>query len=452
MKKLSFALLLAALMCLSLTSAALAALAGDIDGDGKVTASDARLALRAAVDLETLTAEQTKLADADRDDKITASDARLILRAAVGLEELSPLEEEEEPEPPEAFDYDAIPDEPASETGKYEIAYVSDSAEVKDHGFNEDAWNGVKRFSSENGKTYKYYIPQNAEEAYDADYIAALNEAVENGAKVVVVTGFMFDVALSEVAPAHPEVQFIFMDGYTLMDGDGARIENVLPVNFKEDHAGFLAGYAAVKEGLTKLGFYGGGGGMSPGVNRYGFGYLQGINAAAKELGITVELKYTTKYAFFSASPEIEALAGELYAGGTEAIMSCGGGIVESIRAAAETADKLVSDCDSAQNVNADARFLTAACKDLCGAVQSALRICCDGKAPDYAETGLNVGVEEGGVCLPTKVWRMNTFTRAQYEAFLADCRDGKYEISSDYEADFEAAAYRTNVTVTVVD
>ncbi|MBR5410212.1 MAG: BMP family ABC transporter substrate-binding protein [Clostridia bacterium] len=451
MKKRIFALLLAALMCLSLTSAALAALAGDIDGDGKVTASDARLALRAAVDLETLTAEQTKLADADRDDKITASDARLILRAAVGLEELPPAEEEPEPYD-EGFDYDAIPDEPASETGVYEIAYVSDSAEVKDHGFNEDAWNGVKRFSSENGKTYKYYIPQNAEEAYDADYIAALNAAIENGAKIVVVAGFMFDVALNEVAPAHPDVQFIFMDGYTLADGDGSLIENVLPVTFKEDHAGFLAGYAAVKEGLTKLGFYGGGGGMSPGVNRYGFGYLQGINAAAKELGVTVELKYTTKYAFFSASPEIEALAGELYAGGTEAIMSCGGGIVESIRAAAEAADKLVIGCDSADFVNNYECFMTAACKDFCGAVQSALKLCYEGKAADYAESGMVVGVEEGGVCLPTKVWRMNTFTRAQYEAFLADCRDGKYEISSDYEADFEAAAYRTNVTVTVID
>ena len=60
---------------------------GDVDRDGKVTASDARLALRAAVGLETFDDETTDIADADRDEKITASDARLILRAAVGLED-----------------------------------------------------------------------------------------------------------------------------------------------------------------------------------------------------------------------------------------------------------------------------------------------------------------------------------------------------------------------------
>jgi len=59
---------------------------GDLDGDGKVTAADARLALRAAVGLEILTDDQKKAADLDGNGKITAADARLILRKAVGLE------------------------------------------------------------------------------------------------------------------------------------------------------------------------------------------------------------------------------------------------------------------------------------------------------------------------------------------------------------------------------
>ena len=58
---------------------------GDIDGDGKVTASDARLALRAAVGLEVLDAEQIEAGDMDDDGKITSSDARDILRKSVGL-------------------------------------------------------------------------------------------------------------------------------------------------------------------------------------------------------------------------------------------------------------------------------------------------------------------------------------------------------------------------------
>ena len=64
---------------------------GDVDNDGKVTAGDARLALRAAVGLESYAegSAEFKAADADHDNKLTASDARLILRAAVGLEDLS---------------------------------------------------------------------------------------------------------------------------------------------------------------------------------------------------------------------------------------------------------------------------------------------------------------------------------------------------------------------------
>ncbi|MCR5040741.1 MAG: chitobiase/beta-hexosaminidase C-terminal domain-containing protein, partial [Clostridia bacterium] len=61
---------------------------GDVDGDGSVTAADARLALRAAVSLETLTPAQTAAANVDGDGSVTPADARLILRSVVGLEEL----------------------------------------------------------------------------------------------------------------------------------------------------------------------------------------------------------------------------------------------------------------------------------------------------------------------------------------------------------------------------
>ena len=59
---------------------------GDIDGDNKVTASDARTALRMSVKLEKITEAALKLADTDNDGKITAADARHILRTSVKLE------------------------------------------------------------------------------------------------------------------------------------------------------------------------------------------------------------------------------------------------------------------------------------------------------------------------------------------------------------------------------
>ena len=58
-------------------------------------------------------------------------------------------------------------------------------------------------------------------------------------------------------------------------------------IAFKEEQCGYLAGYAAVKEGFTKLGFTGGGGGTNPACCRYGYGFVQGADAAAKELDET---------------------------------------------------------------------------------------------------------------------------------------------------------------------
>ena len=59
---------------------------GDVNYDGKLTAADARLILRATAQLELFTADQLKLADMNGDGKITAADARYALRKSAGLE------------------------------------------------------------------------------------------------------------------------------------------------------------------------------------------------------------------------------------------------------------------------------------------------------------------------------------------------------------------------------
>ncbi|MBQ8209184.1 MAG: SH3 domain-containing protein [Clostridia bacterium] len=62
---------------------------GDVDGDGNITASDARRALRCAAQLETLEGSARIAADATKDGEITSADARLILRCAANLEKIS---------------------------------------------------------------------------------------------------------------------------------------------------------------------------------------------------------------------------------------------------------------------------------------------------------------------------------------------------------------------------
>ena len=165
--------------------------------------------------------------------------------------------------------FDDIDDNCESADGTYQIAMVTDVGQLKDGSFNQFTWNGVKMYAYQNGKTYKYYQPANGSSATDDDRIKAMTDACEAGAEVLVTPGFLQDTALEAVAPQYPDVQFVFIDGWD------TGLDNILGVSYQEEQAGYLAGYAAVMEGYTKLGFSGGGGGSNPACIRYGYGYAQ---------------------------------------------------------------------------------------------------------------------------------------------------------------------------------
>ncbi len=128
MKHNRFLTLLAAALILALVLANLAVPSfaqrklGDVDGDGYITSADARLALRASVKLEDLSAEEKAAADVDQDTYVTSADARLILRASVKLEALPDVSvgDTEEPssdipgttEPEETTEPEATPTDP----------------------------------------------------------------------------------------------------------------------------------------------------------------------------------------------------------------------------------------------------------------------------------------------------------------------------------------------------
>lgn len=198
---------------------------------------------------------------------------------------------------------DEIADTMTSKDGKYEIAMVTNVGRLKDKSFNQGTWDGVKLFAYKNGKSYKYYQPRNGNKASDDDRYNAFIEAIKGGANIIVATGYEQENALKRAATENPDTKFIFVDGYVLTNGDGQALSNVAAVAFKEEQCGYLAGYAAVTEGNTKLGFVGGGAGNNPSVNRFGYGFVQGANDAAKLTGVVVEMKYSYRYGDnFSAS------------------------------------------------------------------------------------------------------------------------------------------------------
>ena len=334
-----------------------------------------------------------------------------------------------------ATDPDSIPDTMTSEDGKFQVAFVTDVGQLKDKSFNQGTFDGVKLYAAANGKSYKYYQPANANEATDDDRYDAMKAAVDGGAEVVVCAGFLQEAALRKAAIDFPEVPFVFIDGYPLTDDDGNVLTNVAAIAFKEEQAGYLAGYAAVKDGFTKLGFSGGGGGTNPACCRFGYGYVQGANDAAKELGTNVEMNYSWQYgATFSGSTELQTMISGWYANGTEIVFACGGSMFQSIAAAASANDKYVIGVDVDQSGESD-YVVTSAMKGLSDAVQWAVGHVYDGTFSEIGGVATSLGVENNSVALPTadSSWRFETFTVEEYEALYQQMLDGSLVVDADY-------------------
>jgi len=330
----------------------------------------------------------------------------------------------------------------ATSDGKAELALVTDLGTIDDKSFNQGAWEGLKKYAEENGISYKYYQPQ---EATTDSYIETIGLAVEGGAKLVVCPGFLFEEPVYVAQDTYPDVKFILLDGepHTADYSTYKTGDNVMPILFKEDQAGFLAGYAAVKEGYTKLGFMGG---MAvPAVIRYGYGYVQGADYAAAEMGVDVEVMYNYTGAF-AATPEAQAMAASWYQSGTEVIFGCGGAVGNSVMAAAEEAGTKVIGVDVDQSAESDT-VITSSMKELSIAVYDGVKAFYDDKFPGGTTSVFTV--ENNGVGLPMSASKFTTFTQADYDAIFAKLVDGSITVfdSSDDGSTADITLGQTTVT-----
>ena len=338
------------------------------------------------------------------------------------------------PEVTEITNADEIADEMTSEDGKYEIAFVTDVGQLKDKSFNQGTFDGVKLYAANNGLSYKYYQPANGDQATDDDRYDAMKAAAEGGAKVIVAAGFMQATALTKAAAEFTDVKFVFVDRDSAVTlEDGTALKNVLGICFQEEQCGYLAGYAVVKEGYTKLGFTGGGGGDNPACCRYGYGFVQGASAAAAEMGVKVEMNYSWLYgASFSASTELQTMASGWYENGTEAIFACGGNMFQSVAAAAAANDGAVVGVDVDQSRQSDT-VITSAMKGLSASVQWACGKVYDGSFDEIGGTFVTLGAKDNAVGLPTATWSLTKWTVDDYNAMLAKMADGSLVVDNDY-------------------
>ena len=302
----------------------------------------------------------------------------------------------------------------------YELALVTDLGTIDDKSFNQGAWEGMKKYAEENGISYKYYQPQ---EGTTDSYLETIGLAIEGGAKLVVCPGFLFEEPVYLAQDQYKDVHFILLDGEP-HSGDYSEYRteaNVMPILFQEDEPGFLAGYAAVKDGYTKLGFLGG---MAvPAVIRYGYGFAEGADYAAKEMGVDgIQIMYNYTGAF-AATPEAQSMAASWYQNGTEVIFGCGGAVGNSVMAAAEEKSAKVIGVDVDQSYESDT-VITSAMKQLSVSVYDGVRDFYAGSFPG-GKTSI-FSAKNDGIGLPMETSKFTKFTQADYDAVYAQLKDGK--------------------------
>ena len=361
-------------------------------------------------------------------------------------------------------------EEPAAAASEYKVAMVTDYGDITDQSFNQTTWEAVIEFGETNGVEYKYYKPTSND---TAGRVASVELAIAEGYNVIVMPGYAFGGTIAEVSGEYPDIKFIALDvaAGDLLEtavalkgeqydynpdnwnlNDYVYMDNVYCAIYQEELCGYMAGYAAVKLGYTKLGFLGG---MAvPAVIRYGYGYVQGVDTAAKELGITVDMKYAYGNQFYGDA-DITAVMDTWYAGGTEIVFACGGGIYTSAAEAAKKVDAKIIGVDTDQAPIIDAAYgegmtITSAMKGLAPTTIDTLTdVVINGNWANYAGKIVSLGLvsEEPSanyVQLASSTHFGDAFTEADYAAMVKGMFEGTIAVSNDISA--EPAVTNVNV------
>lgn len=340
---------------------------------------------------------------------------------------------------------------------KMKVAMVTDSGDITDQSFNQMTYEACKAWGKENDIEFNYYKPQSDS---DEARTASVDQAVADGANVIVLSGYVFATTVIDESDLYPEVKFLALDvsagdicekgigeGYDYNPDhynvtDYYNEDNVYCCTYQEELSGFMAGYAAVMLGYRHLGFLGG---MSvPAVNRYGYGYVQGADAAAKELGITdeVQVEYVCGGQFYGDA-DITAYMDTWYGSkGVEVVFACGGGIYTSAaEAAVKTGGKVIGvDLDQSVTINEykDGLTVTSAMKGLQVTIDNVLDAILNDEWDEYVGKIENLGMEspdpaENYVQLPEETTQWDdTFTKEDYQKLVERMYNGEYEVSSD--------------------
>ena len=328
-----------------------------------------------------------------------------------------------------------------NKTDDFMVAMVTDFSDVNDASFNQACYEGAKEWGKgKTNVTFNYFKPSDVSHA---ERIKSINLAIDRGYKVILCPGFALGPAIAEVAPKYPDVKFIGLD---IAPGDfptGFELtKNIAVYNYREEIGGYLAGYAAVKEGFTKLGYLGGI--PASAVVRFGYGYVQGIDAAAKELDTRVSVKYAYAGQFFGDNDIFKQIDNWYKTNETDIVFSCGGSIYTSVALAAKENNGYMIGVDNDQAPIIDRDYKEGIC--ITSAMKGIKQTVIDKLELLYSENKFEPGFTDLGiesvdhpelnyVQLPLDNWRMKNFAIQDYKNLLSEIYSGSRAISNDSDS-----------------
>ena len=334
-------------------------------------------------------------------------------------------------------------EQPAEEQGAdFSVAMITDYGDITDQSFNQTTYEACKAYCDANGVDFSYYKPAGDS---TAERVAMVEAAVDDGYTVVVMPGYAFGETITQVADEYSDITFIALDVGEGDLGDYTLPSNVYCAVYQEELCGYMAGYAAVKLGYTHLGFLGG---MAvPAVVRYGYGYVQGADAAAAETGADVTVEYVYGNQFWGDA-DITAYMDNWYQTlGVEVVFACGGGIYASAaEAAAKVGGKVIGvDVDQAAIIDGgygDGMTVTSAMKGLAPTVEHMLTEVAAGNFANYGGKIETLGLVSGDdpaanyvqIPMESTQWS-DSFSQDDYKALVKDMFDGKITVSNDISA-----------------
>ena len=330
--------------------------------------------------------------------------------------------------------------------GGASIALAADAAGIES-GPDALLWQGIQTFAANFGYTAQSCLY--GEGASLATAEDALRAAAQSGATLVVCRGAAMAKALFNIQANYPNVHYLLFDDEPHSEDytSYATEASVHCVLFREEQAGYLAGYAAVAEGYTALGFVGRD--ELPGIVRYCTGFLQGANAAAERQGQNVTLRVWYTGDIGDPAVATQRMI-DWFNGGTGLILADGDALMQSALEAVNQTGAKAFATGWDQNALGE-RVLGSAIQCYNAAVQRQLYKFFSGNSTwsqqDAGQTE-RLGYTDGSVALAGSAWRFNNFTQNDYERLYEQLRNSELEVEA--YADMNTLPDTPLVTVTV--